>query len=101
MSIPLSSVLAMSCRRAELGFASARFLVQASVLDRDPGRGGQSEHQLLVDVGEHLGRGLVGQVEVPENLAVHGDRDAEKRRHRRMVGREAGAAGMITNVGET
>ena len=32
-------------QRAELGFASVRFVVQAGVLDRDPGRGGQSEHR--------------------------------------------------------
>ncbi len=32
--------------------------VQPGVLDRDAGCRGQADHQLLVDVGEHLGRFL-------------------------------------------
>ena len=30
--------------------------VEAGVLDGDAGGGGQTDHELLVDVGEHLGR---------------------------------------------
>ncbi len=45
-------------------------LVQAGVLDRQPGRRGERDDELLVDVGEHLAVGLVGQVQVPEHLVA-------------------------------
>ena len=43
--------------------------VQPGVLDGDAGGRGQRDDELLVDVGEHVPRPLVGQVEVAEHLA--------------------------------
>ena len=59
--------------------------VQARVLDGDAGGHGEGVDELLVVLGELRGRLLVGQVENPVHLAVHPDRDAEKRDHLGMV----------------
>ena len=64
------------------------------------GRGREADHELLVDVGEHLGGRLVGQVEVAEDLVAHPDRHAQERSHRRVVGREAEAVGVLAQVGQ-
>ena len=72
--------------------------VEPGVLDRDAGGGGEADHELLVDVGEHLGGRLVGQVQVAEDLAAHPDRHAQERPHRRVVGREPEAVGMLAQV---
>ena len=85
-----SSTSANSCTRA----------VETGVLDGDPGRGREADHELLVDVGEHLGGRLVGQVQVAEHLVAHPDRHAQERSHRRMVGREPEAVGMLAQVGQ-
>jgi hypothetical protein len=61
--------------------------VQAGVLDGHTGGGGQANDGLLVDVGEHLGRGLVGEVEVAEHLVAQADRHTQERPHRWVVGR--------------
>ena len=78
------AVRACSCRRA---FSIAR-----------PGGGGQPDGELLVDVGEHLAVGLVGQVEVAVDDAAEPDRHAEERRHRRVAGREPEAVGMGVEI---
>ena len=74
--------------------------VQPGILDRHPRRGRQADHELLVDVGEHLGRGLVGQVEVAEHLVANPDRHAEERVHRRVVWGKAEAVGVFPQVGQ-
>ena len=75
-------------------------LVQPGVLDRQSGRRGERHDELLVDVGEHVAVGLVGEVEVAEHLVAQQDRHAEERRHRRVVRREAVAVGVGGEVGE-
>ena len=63
-----------------------------------PAAAGQADDQLFVDVGEDLGRRLVGQVEVAEHFVADTDRHAEERMHRRMVRREAVAVGVLGQV---
>ena len=65
-----------------------------------PGGSGQSDRELLVDVGEHLTVGLVREVEVAVDDAAQSDRHAEERGHRRMPGREPEAVRMGVQVGE-
>ena len=85
-----SSSRASSCTRAwRRAFSMATPAAAARPID-----------QLLVDVGEHLGRRLVGQVEVAEHLVAHPDRHAEERPHRRVVRREPVAVGVLAQVGE-
>ena len=79
----------------ECGVAPTHPPEQAGVLDDDPGGGGEAGYQLLVEIGEGLRRRLVGQIQVPEHLTPGDDRHAEERRHRRVVRREAGAAGVL------
>jgi hypothetical protein len=74
--------------------------VEPGVLDGHAGRSGQGDDQFFVDVAEHLGRLLVGEVEVPEHLVPHQDGDAQEGVHRRVVGREPEAVGMLGQVGE-
>ena len=75
-------------------------LVEAGVLDGQAGRRRQPDGELLVDVGEGLAVGLVGQVEVAVDDAAEPDRHAEERRHRRVAGREPEAVGVGVQVGE-
>jgi hypothetical protein len=72
--------------------------VEAGVVDRRRRGRGQCDRQLLVDVGEHVTRLLVGEVEVPEHLAAHHDRHAEEGPHRRMVRREPEARRVLREV---
>ena len=65
--------------------AVRRLLVEPGVLDRQAGGRGQPDGELLVDVGEHLAVGLVGQVQVAVDDAAQPDRHAEERRHRRVA----------------
>jgi hypothetical protein len=65
-----------------------------------PGRRGQTDDQLIVDVGEHLDRGLVGEVEAADHLVTNQDRHAQERAHRRVVGREAVAVRVLAQVGQ-
>ena len=74
--------------------------VQSGVLDRQAGGGGQADRELLVDVGEHLTVGLVGQVQVAVHDAAQPDRHPEERRHRRVPRREPEAVGMGVQVGQ-
>jgi hypothetical protein len=74
--------------------------VQAGVVDGDPGGAGECDRQLLVGGVEHVGRPLVGQVQVAEDLAPHPDGHPEERAHRRVVRREAVAVGVGGQVGE-
>jgi hypothetical protein len=74
--------------------------VEAGVLDGHAGGGGERDDEFLVDVAEHLGRPLVGQVQVPEHLVADQDGHAQERPHRRMVRREAVAVGMLAQVGQ-
>ena len=75
-------------------------LVEASVLDGNTGGDRQRDHQLLVDVGEHLADLLVGEVEVAEHRVAHADRHPQERVHRRVVGREAVRRGMLRQFGQ-
>ena len=78
----------------------AGLFVQAGVLDRQAGGGGQSDRELLIDVGEHLAVGLVRQVQVAVDDAAQPDRHPEERRHRRVAGREPEAVRMGVEVGQ-
>jgi two-component system response regulator DevR len=75
-------------------------VVESGVLNGDPGRGREADHEFLVDVGEHLGGRLVGQIQVAEHLVAHADGHAQERSHRRMVGREPEAVGMLAQIGQ-
>jgi hypothetical protein len=52
--------------------------VEAGVFDGHARGGGQADDQLLVDVREHPGRGLVGEVQVAEHVVAHEDRHAQE-----------------------
>ena len=73
-------------------------LVQARVLDRDPGVDGERLDEALVGRGELGGAGLVGEVQVADRAALHGDRHAEEAVHRRMVRREPVASRVDGDV---
>jgi hypothetical protein len=73
--------------------------LQPHVLDGDRGCGGQADRELLIDVRERVCRGLVRQVEVSEHVAAHPDRNPQERPHRRVVGWEPEAVGVILQVG--
>jgi hypothetical protein len=73
-------------------------LVQLGVLDRHPGLGGQHDQGPLVVGVEVLAAVLVGQIQVAVDPATGGDRDAQKRPHRRVAGREPDRAGVIGRV---
>ena len=60
----------------------AAALVQAGVLDRQPGVRGERLDERLVCVGELVARLLVGEVERADDLAPRDDRHAEERAHR-------------------
>ena len=74
--------------------------VEPGVLDGYSGGASEGHDQLLIDVGEHLGGRLLGQVQVAEHLVAEADRHAEERVHRRVVRREAIAVGMLAEIGE-
>ena len=78
----------------------AGLLVEAGVLDGQTRRGGQPDRELLIDVGEHLAVGFVGEVEVAVDDAAEPDRHAQERRHWRVAGREPEAVGMGVQIGE-
>ena len=63
--------------------------VESRVVDRDPGVEREDFDDPLVRVGECGRSALVGQVEVADGLTAGGDRDAEERRHRRVIRRKA------------
>ena len=77
-----------------------RLLVEAGVLDHDTGRRGQGDHDVLVLVGEVDATGLLGQVQVPEDLVADPHRHPEERAHRRVVLREAVRRGVGGDVVE-
>ena len=67
--------------------AEPSLLEEPRVLDRDAGRRGQGLDELLVVVGEGIGR-RPGQVEVAVRLLAHANRYAEERAHGRVTVRE-------------
>jgi hypothetical protein len=73
-------------------------LVQLGVLDRHPGLGGQQDQGPLIVGVEVLTATLLGQIQVAVHLPTSGDRDAEERPHRRMVGWEADRPGVLGEV---
>ena len=73
-------------------------LVQAGVLDGDAGVDGERLDEPLVGLGELGGAGLVGQVQVADRAALHGDRHAEEAVHRRVVRREPVASRIDGDV---
>ena len=81
-------------RRLEPLAASLAEAVDARVLDHEPGGASQGLDEELVLLGERFAAGLLGQVEVPEDGSPDPDRYAEERRHRWVVGREAGRLRM-------
>ena len=88
-SVPRSEAVATSCIAASAASRRRPVSYKPCVLDRDAGRRGETEHELLVDVGEHLARSLVGEVQVAEHLVAHADGNAEERLHRWVIRREA------------
>ena len=73
-------------------------LVEPRVLHGDPGVQGEGLDERLVLRGEFGRADLVGEVEPPERDALDGDRDAQEAGHRRMIGREPGAAWVGADV---
>ena len=75
-------------------------LVQAGVLDRDPGVDRERLDQALIGLGELRGARLVGQVQVADRAAFHGDRHAKEAVHRRVVRREPVSPRIDRDVGD-
>ncbi len=75
------------------------FLVEAGVVDGDPGGDREGRQDGLVLLVELLTAALLGQVQVAEDLVAHADRDAEEGVHRRVVRREAVGGGVIGEFG--
>ena len=73
-------------------------LMQSCIVDRDARVEGEQLDKPLIVRGELGSAGLVGQVEVSDGPAARSDRDPEERRHRRVVRRKAGAAGVSRDV---
>ena len=65
-------------------------------LDHDARRRSQRDDDLLVIDGEPAERLLLREVQVPEHPVPGADRYAEKRVHRRVVGREAEGSLILT-----
>ncbi len=86
--------------RLELVPAALGGLVEAGVLDRDPGPLGEDHDRVLVGRRERGAALLLGQVEVAPGLAADQHRRAEERRHRRVAGREAVGAGVVADAGQ-
>ncbi len=63
--------------------------VVAGVVDHRPGRRRERLHEHLVSLGELVGVGLLGEVEVAEDRAAHADRNPEEAVHDRVVLGEA------------
>ena len=78
--------------------AIPRFLVELGVLDGHPGLGGQQDQGPLVVGVEVLTAALLGQIQVAVHPSTGGDRGAEERPHRRVVGWEADRAGVVGEV---
>ena len=75
-------------------------LVQAGVLDRDPGVDRERLHEALVRLGELGGADLVGEIQVADGAALHGDRHAKEAVHRRVVRGEPVSARIDRDVGD-
>ena len=83
----------------EPAFPPVRQRVEAGVLDRHAGRGGERHDDLLVVLGELRRALLLGEVEVAEDLVADAHRHAEEAVHRRVVRREAVRVGVLGDVG--
>ena len=68
--------------------------------DHQAGDLGEHLEQRRVPVGERLAAGLLGQVEVPVDLALHEQRHPEEGSHRGMPGREADGQRVLADVVE-
>jgi hypothetical protein len=86
--------------RLQPPLAPPRLLVEAGVLHRDAGRGGQRDHDRLVLLVELAAAALLGQVQVAEHLVAHAYGHAEKRAHRRMAWREPVRLGVVGDAAE-
>ena len=74
--------------------------VQARVLDGDARSHGQREDQLLVVLGELLGVLLVGQVQIPVDLAVDPHGHPEERGHGGVARRDPVTVGAVCDVAQ-
>jgi hypothetical protein len=70
-------------------------LEQSGVLDADRRHRRHAPHELLVLMREGKRAGRLAQVERPHQLVVVLDGDAEERRHRNVLVREAHGRGMF------
>ena len=73
-------------------------VMEAGVLDRNAGGLRERSDQRLVVESELGPPDLLGQVEVPVHLVAQLDRRPEEGGHRRVVGREAEAVGMVADL---
>ena len=87
-------------QRLELRRPARRRLVEARVLDRDRGLGGEQDDRRLVLLVEVGAARLLGEVEVAVDDAAQADRDTEEGLHRRVVRREADRARILVEVVE-
>ena len=75
--------------------------VEAGILYGHAGRSRQADDQFLVGAREHVGGGLVGQVEVAEDGSPYPNGHPEERLHRRVTGREPEAVGVERQIGQS
>jgi hypothetical protein len=73
--------------------------VQSGIVDGDASVEGKQLDKPLIGRVEFGGAGLVGQVEVADRPPLRGDRDAEERRHRRVVRWEPELSGWAAMFG--
>lgn len=73
-------------------------LVQAGVADGDTRLRGQHPDHVEVVVVERAAAALLGQIQIPEDLPLHPDRNPEEAPHRRMVLREPAGAPVVGQV---
>jgi hypothetical protein len=71
--------------------------VQPKILDRHPSCKGESLRQRHVLVSKSFGTHLVGEIEIPEDIATHLQGHAEKGSHRWMVLGKPVAVGMLAD----
>ena len=89
-----------SCRPGLQSVAGrACFLVEARIRDRHGSVVGQQDQQVLIVLAEGLGTDLVGEVEIAHGLTLEHDGNSQQTSHRGMVGWEAVATRIVTDIG--
>lgn len=88
-------------RRRDPLLPGARRLVQARVVDGGARRGRQRLHDHLVVLGERRSTGLLGQIQIPEDLLANAHGHTEEGPHMRMMVGEPDRGRMIGEIVQT